>query len=553
MDRAQIEAFLADLYERTPGKGLTPDQRRDQLMAFLAGGADAGGIGSGALKMAGAPGAAKALTDAKAGGEGAAGLGEAANPLSIIPLLGGALGDLFTDDVAAPELKTRDRFFQERRKPVQSVGEVKAAARERAMNSDAYKQAVEDGNTKRAERIAVAAERSAEDALKKDAAKAGADDTTIGTDYEAYLKDYDRDLEAYNGRSFADRNPGIAKALPVIGTALAGIATKGILGKVGRKTQSLADDVIKARDAGDPLALANARSAAEQYGSTVNLKKGLTYGTAATIPADLQLAADVIDAKGLDKEYQDSSGDWKPARAQQEAAKRVNVIEDPYGFAGRNAVSLISGGVGAMTGGKLAQPTVPVPRAVNQQDMTAAVDEILAGINAQKAVQAARQPASPPPNNTPVAPVAPPVPPAQPPGPPVQTATTPSPQSRAPRQPSKGPTYTSGSPDQMNVQRIIDDLLTDGQSVTNPQSLAVAVRSAGGAPKMRDAQLLNRATGSAREARSLQELGVDLNDPKIRRAILDKIAPGTAGMLSVGGLANGDIEALLAEIMGGGG
>ena len=48
MDRAQIEKLIADIYERTPGKGLTPDQRRDQILAFLAGGADAGGLGVGA-------------------------------------------------------------------------------------------------------------------------------------------------------------------------------------------------------------------------------------------------------------------------------------------------------------------------------------------------------------------------------------------------------------------------------------------------------------------------------------------------------------------------
>jgi hypothetical protein len=420
------------------------------------------------------------------------------------------------------------------------------------MSSDAYKQAMSENRRKAAESIAAKAADDAEKALAKDAANAGSNETQISDDYTAYLKDYDRDLEAYNGRSFADRNPQFAKALPVIGTILAGLATKGILGRVGAKTSKLADEVVKARDAGDPLALANARSAAEQYGSTVGMKKAATYGTASTIPFDLQIGADVIDAKGLDKEYQDSSGNWKPARAQQEAAKRINPFEDPAGFAGRNAVSLISGGIGAMTGGKLAQPTVPVPRAVNQTEMTAAVDEILAGLNARKSVDAARGP-GPAANSTQSAASSIPGPPGPVPGSlPAPTASTPVRQSLPQRQPSAGPSYASGSPDQIQVQRIIDDLLTQGQSVTDPAALASSVRAAGGAPSLNTAQLAKRAGGTAAEARTLEGLGVDLRDPAIRDAILKKIAPGTATMLGVGGLANSDIEDLLAEIMGGG-
>lgn len=551
MDRAQIESFLADLYERTPGKGLTPDQRREQLISFLSGAADAGGIGSGALDLAGQPDAAKALRDAQAGNEGAAGMGEMLNPLSIISTLYGGVSDLFTDDVAKPELKTRDQFFQERRKPVRSVGEVKAAARAEAMKSDAYKQAVEDGNTKRAERIAAAAERSAEDALKKDAANAGTADTNIQTDYEAYLKDYDRDLEAFYGRSFADRNPEFAKAMPVIGTLGAALLTRGLLGRVAGKTAKAADEVNAARAAGDPVRLAEATAAANQA-QPGRLKVAGAYGAGAMVPVEAQMLADVIDKKGLPESYQDSAGEWQPVLARARASERLDPYNHPGKFAEANATALLSGGIGALTGGKLAPSMTPVPRGSSPEGLQAAVEEIVGGINAQKAVAAARQPAALPPNNAPPAPLAAQAPPGPIPGSPAPTAMTPARQSR-PRNQLAGPTYSPGSPDQINVQRIIDDILTNGQSVTSPGALAVGVRSAGGAPKLSDAQLTKRAGGTAKEARALQDLGVDIYDPKIRKAILDKIAPGTAGMLSVGGLSNADLDQLLAEIMGGGG
>jgi hypothetical protein len=551
MDRASIEALLSDIYSRTPGKGMTPDERRDGLIAMLAGIFDAGGLGSGALDAVGAEDAAKAVRDAKGANEGAAGMGEVSNPLSAIPTVYEGVRDLFKDDVAKPTLKSRDEFFQERRKPVRSVGEVRAEARDRAMNSPAYLKAIEDGRRTTAEQIAKRAADDAESALGKDAANAGASETQIGQDYEAYRKDYDRELESYYGRSFADRNPEFAKALPIIGTVGAGLLTRGLLGRMAGKTAETAQEVVAARKAGNPERLALARTAAEQAHPSGKKIAG-AYAAGAAVPVEAQMLADLVDKKGLPDKYQDSSGDWKDVLARARASERLDPINHFGKFAEANATALISGAVGAATGGKLARPMTPVPARTTPAAMQESVDDILAGINARKQVEAARAP-SPGPNNTPPGPSVPVGPAAPGPGPTAPTANLPARQSQPQRQPSAGPSYASGSPDQLSVQKIIDDLLGQGQSVTDPAALTAAVRSAGAAPTLNTANLTRRATGTANEAKSLEALGINLSDPAIRQAIIQKIAPGTAGMLGVGGMANGDLDALLAEIMAGGG
>jgi hypothetical protein len=84
--------------------------------------------------------------------------------------------------------------------------------------------------------------------------------------------------------------------------------------------------------------------------------------------------------------------------------------------------------------------------------------------------------------------------------------------------------------------------------------LAAIVKSKGGGGALNSRQLAERARGTSNEAQSLAGLGVNLKDPAIRQAVLDRLTPGTKGMLSIGGavaLTDAELDAIIAEAMGG--
>lgn len=483
---------------------------------------------------------------------GLADYGDPTEFLTNLGLVPDMVEEWFTPDAPAPTLPSQDEWISSRRKPIPTYAEYEAAALDKVRNSKPYADAVASNMRTTARKMLDDEAKRAKTNYEADKALIEAQNASLSGDYKKVAADYDRDLEAYYGRSFADRNPITARQLPIMGAVGAGLVTKGLLNKVRKPFNEAVEALQNARKGSDPYAIREAEEAVKAV-TPSRLKTGGAVAAGAAVPVEIQMLADVIDAKGLDKEYQDSEGNWQPALAQKRAADRLNIVENPREFIGNNSVAILSGLLGAYGGSKFAAPLRKVPAEPSQDDVRRAGDDIIAReaerARVAKATQPQQQPQLP---NAPSGPSGPATLPGPPQGPAAPTSSLPNRQSSPRRQPSKGPRYTSGSPDQIKVQQIIDDLLTNRQPVTDPAALVSAVKASGSAPTLGSVNLANRAAKTAKEARSLESLGVDLYDPAIRKAIIDKIAPGAAGLLSVGGMANADIEALLAEIMGGG-
>ena len=323
--------------------------------------------------------------------------GDPTQLLESIGLVPDMVNEWMTPDAPAPTLPSRDEFISSRRKPVPTYAEYEAAALDKVRSSKAYQDALSANRQTAARRLLDQERAAAKKNYETDKAFIEAQNNSIGGDYAKVQEDYDRELESYYGRSFADRNPITARQLPLMGALGAGLVTRGLLNKVRKPFNEAVDTLKSARKGSDPFDIAEAEKAVEAA-TPGKLATGGAFAAGAAVPVEIQMLADVIDAKGLDKEYQDSSGEWQPALAQQRAAKRLNPVEDPWGFAGNNSVAVLSGLLGAYGGSKFADPLKKLPGSPSPDDMRRAGDDIIAreAERARVSQATAARPQSPP-------------------------------------------------------------------------------------------------------------------------------------------------------------
>lgn len=366
---------------------MTPEQqeeRRKKLDALLATIVSAGGMTPQLMEDLGYVEEAQRLREMAAQDQDMNVVGTVANPLSLFgPIYDAGSGlveatrsYLFDEPKGKPKLISREEFAASRRPAVKSVSEAQAAAEERVMNSRAYQDALARGQRTTARKMVEDARKAAAQALSGDAEQAAAAQSQIDADYEKYLQEYNRDLEAYYGQSFADRNPGLARAMPALGALGAALVTRHAFKGANDRISSAAKKIDEAIGANDPVGLAAARAAATKAQKDAKIDKALGVGTGAVVPLEIQTFADLIDAKGLDRTYQDAHGNWQRSRAQEDAEKRLNIAEDPMGFLGRNAIAVGSGIIGSMTGAHFGG-RADIPRAkLSRRDLNDAIEEL---------------------------------------------------------------------------------------------------------------------------------------------------------------------------------
>jgi hypothetical protein len=527
------------------------DRRLRALLGILAGGEAgatfAGNLGLSNVEAAIRSGIAEANPDYVT-------VGQIGSPIGQTSMLGNAAAEIGIGiknwwtgyDEKKPKLMTPDEFYSTRGLTTPKTLEDAIAAAEAAVRaSPAFIQLTKPIKGRNGEYVPRSATTKMEQMLQnaRDAAEKtyiagkterGGLKATLDTEYDNNVaKKYDRDMEAYNARGFEERLPGLAGLLPIAGTAAAAALTRGAFKKFNAKQADNAAEVRRLQGGNDAAALAAARAEAEAYKRSMMWKKPGIAAGAATLPADFQLMGDMYDYKVLPPEYQTSDGTWKASKAFERAERRLSPIDNPKEFANRLIVSGVSGLAGTALGAKMGGNATPVPHRVSTQELMSAKDELADAMRVKKELEDLRaQLARPAPSNTLSAPsntaTPPPIPPTT--GTPAQSPSRPATSGAAQSQ-KKPPTY--GPPQNQKSQAIIEDILDKGEPFPSVQELTKRVRQDIGKTGISDKSLMGRAQGTRDEADALKALGVDIYDPAIRQALIDRLAPGKPGMLAV--------------------
>lgn len=296
--------------------------------------------------------------------------------LDSVSLVPDMVREWMTPDAPAPTLPSREEYIASRRKPVPSYADYEAAALDKVRSGRAYQDAFAANRQTAARRLLDDERRAARLNYEADKARIEAQNADLEKDYAQVQRDYDLDLEAYYGRSFADRNPITARQLPLMGAIGAGLVSRGVLNKLRKPFNEAVDTLTAARRGTDPAAIASAEQAVNAARPS-RVAEGGAFAAGAGVPVEMQMLADVIDAKGLDKEYQDSQGQWRNALARERAAKRLNPLDDPLAFAGNNASAVLSGLLGAYGGAKFASPKRALMPNPSNDEIRRASDDII--------------------------------------------------------------------------------------------------------------------------------------------------------------------------------
>lgn len=356
MDREPVRKHRAGA-SKTTRDTVKPIGKAD-LMALVAGMSDPGGMVTGAL---GDTPATQRINADKAASPNAAFVGDLLNPMSLLPMIKDAgVGlyeagrDLMSGGEEPPKLKSRDEFMGERRTKGRSLEEAVETAKKDYQNSPAYLAMIKANNFKASRKNLADVAAQAEAAWKAGQGTKAAENAKLEADYKSYAAGFDRELEEFHGRDFADRNPGLAKALPLVGTAAAGLLTKGMFNKIAKTGKDYVDDAEKALREGRMGDFATAQGKVTDWQGRAGKQKAAAVAAGATVPLDIRAAGDLQDKYGLSREYQDSQGEWQRGRAQQTAEEKLG---DPLHYMVDGIPALISGGIGAGIGAKFANRT----------------------------------------------------------------------------------------------------------------------------------------------------------------------------------------------------
>lgn len=249
-----------------------------------------------------------------------------------------------------PVAMTRDEFFQQRRKPRETLEEAAARAEREFRASPAYIDLNKRSMVKVANReLSNAVERAKQTWRESQSGRAD-EETAIEGDYQAYLDDINKQLEAENAKGFSERNPWFKTAVGLGSIASGGLAAAG-LGMIAKKGEKLLKAVDDAKKAGDAEKILRAEKALELWDEKRLGRQALAIGLPATVPMDIRGAADVVDGYGLPQTYFDARGDIQPVLANERAREHLK----PQNFVADSLPAIASGLVGAGIGAKFAR------------------------------------------------------------------------------------------------------------------------------------------------------------------------------------------------------
>jgi hypothetical protein len=343
----------AGAYARSTPEGRARDKARGNALA--AGVLDFGGLTTEAANSLGYPETSQWLQGSQSEDPTMAAAGSMINPGSLWGVVYGAGKGLYDavnePDVQQPKLLTKDEFFSSRRSKRGSLKDAQDAAEDKVRNSKAYLDTLADGRRKTAQGMIDTARANSASGWESDQKTAAAEDANLEADYAAHKSDYDRQMEAYYGRDFADRNPGLSKAFAAGGPLAAALLTRGVFKGVNAKAASRVAEANTARASGKLADEARAIDKVKWWDDNGGKIKLGGAAAAATIPFDMQMFGDVYDKKTISPDYQDSEGNWQRSRAQQKAEEKLS---NPVKYVTDNALSFGSGIVGSLVGSKMA-------------------------------------------------------------------------------------------------------------------------------------------------------------------------------------------------------
>ena len=526
--------------------------------ALLAGFADLGGLTNKTADAIGWDDLAEWLRVTQVEEPGSAMLGSAVNPASIAgPIWDAASGlfdagknALYGEPDVPPKIMSREEFFADKRPRRKTLEEAMSEAEAAVRSSKAYEDAVASGKSKVPNRLAEAARKSAGETWRAGQQTIASEDDRLQSQYDDYKADVNKQLESFYGRDFADRNPGLSKALPVIGTLAAAIATRGAFKFANKRTDDLAKELQAAFAESDPTKYAGKLKQAENWAGREKYVKYGTAGLASTFPLDTRVAATVQDSK-QSREYQDADGNWQRSRAQEAAENDLSSL----GWWGKElGTGLISGGIGALAGAKFAGHSAHAAAdngsMPGYSDIEDAVKLMIASKNAKARVDAYQPPQGPGPGPGPgplshgvqiptagtQAPVGP------------QPLLGGSTQTPNPQQLPLHPAMTGGGPGGVQsrssgpldwpeennavARQYLDELLTSGKEMPDRKSIVSELMKRFPTKFRQDVvgRKFDKTKTSLDERMALEP---DLADPRIREILLSQVAPGKNGHLAV--------------------
>lgn len=248
-----------------------------------------------------------------------------------------------------PVAMTRDEFFQERRKPRETLEEAAARAEREFRASPTYIDLNKRNMVKVANRELSNAVERAKQTWRESQAGLADEEAAIGNDYEAYLDDINKQLEAEHSKGFSERNPWFKTAVGLGSIASGGLAAAG-LGMIAKKGGKLLKAVDEAKKGGDAERILRAERALELWDKKRLGRQAMAVGLPATVPMDIRGAADVVDGYGLPQTYFDARGEIQPVLANERAREHLK----PQNFIADSLPAIASGLVGAGLGAKFA-------------------------------------------------------------------------------------------------------------------------------------------------------------------------------------------------------
>lgn len=275
---------------------------------------------------------------------------------------------------SAPVAMTRDEFFRQRRKPRETLEEAAARAEREFRASPAYIDLNKRSMVKVANRELTNAVERAKQTWRESQSGLADEEAAIESDYQAYLDDINKQLEAENAKGFSERNPWFKTAVGLGSIASGGLAALG-LRSIAKKGDKFLDGIAAARKSGDAEAIHRAEEALKLWDRKRLPRQAVAVGLPATIPMDIRGVADVVDAYGTPQTYFDARGEVQPALANVKAREHL----EPKNFIADSLPAIASGLIGAGVGAKFAKkaPVDEVGAAIRPLP-TNALDDIAA-------------------------------------------------------------------------------------------------------------------------------------------------------------------------------
>lgn len=354
--------------------------------AALAGLIDFGGATSKISNYLGQGDTAKAIERNKEKAPGVAGVA-GMTPLALPGILAeGAEGAYQTANPEPPvNVISRDEFFQARRKPRETLEQAAARAEKEFRESPTYIDLNKRNMVKVANRELSNAVERAKQTWKESQSGIGGEEKAIEADYQAYLQDMNKKLEAEHAKGFSERNPWFKTVVGLGSLASGGLAALG-LRSIAKKGDKLLDAAAAAKATGDAEKMSRAKMALEHWDKWRLPKQTLAVGLPATVPMDVRGLADVVDAYGLPQTYFDAEGNIQPVLANERAREHLK----PENFVADSLPAIASGLIGAGVGAKFARkaPTEAVSSQIKPLPQSALDD--VAGLETANAAASAK-------------------------------------------------------------------------------------------------------------------------------------------------------------------